>query len=71
MSDFIYKKQNSDTIDCYGTVEWDSNFSVICDNENYDGIVSDIDAEKYNTWKKVCDYLIENYRKDIVEIESC
>ena len=71
MKHFIHKKQNGDTIECYGTIEWDSNFSVVCDVEEYDGIVSDIDTEKYNTWKKVCNFLIKNYREDIVEIESC
>ena len=69
--EFIYKKQNSDTIDCYGTDEWDSNFNVVCDNEDYDGTIADIDTEIYHTWTKVCEYLIKNYRKDIVEISSC
>lgn len=63
--------QGSTHIDCYGKIEEDSNFEVICEDEMGDGIVNDIDTTVYNTWLKVCKYLVENYRTDIVEITSC
>ena len=58
-------------VDCYGDIRLDSNFSVCCDDEDFDGIVADINTEQYNTWEKVVDYLLENFRKDIVEITTC
>ena len=76
MTKFTYKyaKPNKEKIPstlCYGDVQEDSNFYVICFNEEYDGIVADIDAAEFNTWKKICGYLYKNYRKDIVEITTC
>ncbi len=43
----------------------------VCEDEEYDGIAADIDAEVHNTFFKVCRYLEKNYRKDILEIETC
>ena len=69
---YIYKKKiDNDTIDCYGTIECDSNFVITCIDEYDDGIVADIDTEELNTWKKVCEYLEMNYDGDIVEITTC
>ena len=70
-ADYVYKKKDGNTIDCYGKIHEDSNFAVVCENELYDGIAADIEGDKYNTWKKVCDYLVTNYRKDVVEVETC
>ena len=69
--DYVYKRKDGGTIHCYGVIEEDSNFHVVCDNEDYDGIACDIDGSEYNTWKKVCDYLVVNYRHDIEQIETC
>jgi hypothetical protein len=69
---YIYKKKiDDDTIDCYGTIECDSNFVITCIDEYDDGIVADIDTDELNTWKKVCEYLENNYDGDIVEITTC
>ena len=51
-ADYVYKKKDGNTIDCYGKIYEDSNFAVVCENELYDGIAADIDGDKYNTWKK-------------------
>ena len=51
-ADYVYKKKDGNTIDCYGKIHEDSNFAVVCENELYDGIAADIDGDKYNTWKK-------------------
>ena len=69
--DYLYTKKNGNTIYCFGDVEEDSNFYIVCDNEDYDGVACDVDATELNTWKKVCDYLIKNYRHDIEEISTC
>jgi len=69
--DYIYNRKDGGTIYCFGKIEEDSNFHIVCDDEMYDGIACDVDAIKLNTWKKVCDYLIKNYRHDIEEICTC
>jgi len=33
-------------------------------------VAADIDGETYDTWDKVCQYVIENYRADIEEITA-
>jgi len=70
-SKYVYTKKSGKTIDFYGTIREDSNFEIICENEYDDGIVADIDATIHNTAKKVCDYLVENYDGDVVEVVSC
>lgn len=69
----IIKKENGNTIHCYGQIEWDSNFSFVHQNEKLDGIVADIDGSKYNTWRKVCNYLKDNYEfyDHLEQIETC
>ena len=69
-ADYTFKKPNGQVISCYGNVAWDSNFFVCCVNEFDDGF-ADIDTEKYNTWKKICDYLLKDEEGEIVQIESC
>ena len=66
----VYTKPNGEEIHCYGSVEWDSNFHVCCDDEEFDGVVVDCDGETYDTWDKVCAYLMENYREDLAEITA-
>ena len=68
---YVHKRKDGGEIHCYGHVEEDSNFSLACDNEEYDTIVTDIDTTKTNTWFKVCNYLLNNYRSDIEQIETC
>ena len=70
-ADYIYKRPNGGTTYCYGEIEEDSNFEVVCADENYDGCAGDIEGDVLNTWKKVCDYLYENYRQDVEQIETC
>jgi predicted AlkP superfamily phosphohydrolase/phosphomutase len=69
--DYKYKRADGDEVYCYGKIEEDSNFSIVCDDEDYDGIAADIDATIYNTFRKVCKYLEANYRADIAQIETC
>ena len=69
--DFVYTKADGETVECYGEIKWDSNFELICDDEDFDGVAVDINGETHNSWEKVCKHVIENYRADLVEISSC
>jgi len=68
---YVYTKPNGGEIWCYGSIKFDSNFEVCCDDEEFDGVVVDCEGEKYNTWDKVCQYLMENYRTDLEQISTC
>jgi hypothetical protein len=67
-ADYIYTK-NGMHIECYGKVEENSNFEVVCDDEYGDGIVADYEGPL--TWHSVCRYLVKNYRSDIVQLVAC
>ena len=67
---YVFVKPDGGEIWCYGSIEWDSNFQLCCDDEEFDGVAVDIEGEKYNTWDKVCQYVIENYRADVEEITA-
>lgn len=69
MKDYIYNRKNGGTTYCYGTVEPDSNFEVICRDESHDGIYTDYEGQL--TWLSVCKYLEENYNDGIEELVSC
>tara|TARA_R100001510_G_C7617916_1_gene179570 strand:+ start:120 stop:377 length:258 start_codon:yes stop_codon:yes gene_type:complete len=67
---YVYVKPDGGEIWCYGSIEFDSNFQLCCDDEDFDGVVADCEGDIYNTWDKVCQYLMENYRSDIEEITA-
>jgi hypothetical protein len=69
MADYTYQRADGGTTLCYGEVVETSNFSLACDDENYDGIVADYTGPA--TWYSVCKYLEKNYRSDIEQIEEC
>lgn len=60
---------NGYDVECYGTLEETSNFSVVCDDESYDdvwyyGIGGDL------TWETVVAELQPYFESDIVEITA-
>ena len=57
--DYEYKKSDGTFIHCYGEVCEDANYFVSCCDENHDAIFAATDYTKCNTWKKVCDYIVE------------
>lgn len=72
-ADFVYNRKDGGQTHCYGTIEWDSNFAVVCDNEYLDGIWcgdSGIDPETVG-WEGVCAYLEEYYDTQIEQLETC
>ena len=70
---YKYKRKDGGETYCYGEILEDSNFEITCEFEDClkDGVACDIDTDKYNTWKKICEYLENNYSTVIGEIESC
>lgn len=68
MADYTYTRKDGGTTACYGLVDDISNFSVVCDDWDYDGIVCDYEGPA--TWHSVCQFLEKNYRPDIEQIEA-
>lgn len=67
--DYIYKRKDGDTTYCYGKIEEDSNFSIVCEDEFADGVWTD--NEKFTTWRQVCKFLENNYNTKIEQISTC
>ena len=61
-------------IDCYGELRDDSNFYIVCENEEYDGIWADGNPDSpdytFKNWREVVAVLTSKYRHDIVEISA-
>jgi hypothetical protein len=60
-------------VECYGTLEEDSNFSVVCDDESDDSVWTDGDPdnESFTAWEDVVASLQMHYDSDILEISAC
>lgn len=61
-------------VECYGEIQEDSNFSVVCDDE-YDDIVwttgDPISGDSFLTWEAVVLALQPHFESDILEISAC
>ena len=67
--DYTFTKPDGSTVPCYGDYDEFQNIDIACENENYDGIwCGDDGFTGPYTWHKVCKYLLENYRQDIVQL---
>ena len=61
---------NGYDVECYGTLEEDSNFSVVCEDEDDDDVWCDgIDGEL--TWENAVAQLQPHFASDILEIGAC
>lgn len=60
-------------VECYGKLEEDSNFSVVCDDECDDSVWTDgdPDAMSFVTWEDVVSTLQKHFNSDILEISAC
>lgn len=61
-------------VECYGKLEEDSNFSVVCDDESDDDVWTDADpisGEPFVTWEAVVMALQPHFESDIQEISAC
>lgn len=60
--------------ECYGTLAWDSNFEVVCENEEDDGVWVLGDPSKkcgsFETWEDVVMTLQPHFKSNIVEISA-
>ena len=60
-------------VECYGTLEEDSNFSVVCDDEYDDDVWCDGDpvtGEGFTNWETVVVTLQKHFNSDILEISA-
>lgn len=59
-------------VECYGTLEEDSNFSVVCEDEDSDFIWCDGHPEggSFTTWEDVVECLQLEVHSDILEISA-
>ena len=61
-------------VECYGTLEEDSNFNVVCDDEYDDDTWCNADpvtGEAFTTWEAVVVALQPHFESDILEISAC
>lgn len=61
-------------IECYGDLEEDSNFSVVCEDEEDDGVWCDGNPDDPNfvfeSWEQVVETLRNYWTGDIIEISA-
>lgn len=59
-------------VECYGKLEEDSNFSVVCDDEWDDDVWTDGDPDtmSFVTWEDVVSTLQKYFNSDILEISA-
>ena len=64
---------NGHDVECYGTLEEDSNFSVVCVDEYDDDVWCDgrPDGGWFTTWEDVVECLQREFDSRIVEIGAC
>ena len=60
-------------VECYGTLEENSNFSVVCDDESFDDIWCNADpvtGNAFESWQNVVDRLSDQFESVIIEISA-
>lgn len=70
MSKTIIKDPAGREVWCYGSIQWDSNFSVVCDNEANDVIVPGLEGEP-TEWQEVINMLHHDGHTDMEQVETC
>jgi len=70
---YVYKRKDGGETWCYGTIKWDSNFEVVCQNEYNDGVwTGDLEFDPVKEgWEGVCKYLEEYYDPQIEQLQTC
>ena len=61
-------------VECYGSLEEDSNFNVVCGDEWDDDVWCDADpmtGEPFETWESVVSILQNHFNSAILEISAC
>ncbi len=64
---------NGHDVECYGTLEEDSNFSVVCVDEEDDDVWCEgrPDGGWFTTWEDVVECLQREFGSRIIEIGTC
>ena len=65
--------QYGDKVECYGALEEDSNFSVVCEDEYDDDTWCDahpVTGEPFKTWQDVVAQLSDQFESVIIEISA-
>ncbi len=64
---------NGRDVECYGTLEEDSNFSVVCVDEEDDDVWCEgrPDGGWFTTWEDVVECLQREFGSRIIEIGTC
>ncbi len=64
---------NGADVECYGTLEEDSNFSVVCADEEDDDVWCEgrPDGGWFTTWEDVVECLQREFGSRIIEIGTC
>ena len=64
---------NGAYVECYGTLEEDSNFSVVCADEEDDDVWCEgrPDGGWFTTWEDVVECLQREFGSRIIEIGTC
>ena len=70
MAKIIIKDPEGREVWCYGSVQEDSNFSVVCDDEGNDTIVPGLDSEPTN-WQEAINTLHRMGYMDMEQVETC
>lgn len=66
-------RHNGYTVECYGTLEEDSNFHVICRDEDYDDAwcEGNPEGDGFTDWEEVVECLQPHFHSRIIEIGAC
>jgi hypothetical protein len=66
-------EHNGRTVECYGELQEDSNFHVVCDDERFDDTWTDGDpsGDFFMTWEDVVAGLQPHFGSRIEEISAC
>lgn len=69
----IWCEEGNFYVTCYGELRDDSNFEVVCENEEDDGCWADgkPDGGSFATWEEVVNTLYKHFDSPIVEISAC
>lgn len=66
--------KNGTIVDCYGELLDDSNFEVICEDEEFDSVWCDGNPDSedftFKNWQEVINVLSRYYDSEIVEITA-
>jgi len=64
---------NGYDVECYGTLEDDSNFNIVCEDEADDDVwcESNPDGDAFTTWEDVVSTLQHYFNSPILEISAC